>query len=397
MSAHTGPLSGYRIVDLTSFMSGPYATMLLADQGAEVIKVEQPGVGDLMRHGGTSRNNVSAFFVNCNRNKRSVTLDLSRADAIEALCRLTETSDVFVQNFRPGTADRLGIGERALRARNSELVYVSISGFGATGPYASRRTYDTVIQAISGIAYIQNPSGEAPELVRTYLPDKLTAQTTAQGITAALLARERGSGGQHVEISMLDAAVAWMWPDAMTDLTFVDDTDVVRTGDVAGMELIFRTHDGYIMVVSNGPSDAEFAALARGLDKPQLVEDGRFSSLQDRLRHANVLADILREELVKHPTAYWHDRFAEEDAVSAPVNRPEDVIGDPQVLASETVLEYQHSAAGRIRQPRHPVRFSATPANPAGSEAPVLGEHTYSTLREVGLPDDEIKLVTGEG
>ena len=183
---HKGPLSGYRIVDLSSHITGPYATMLLADQGAEVIRVESPA-GDLMRQGGTSRNNLAAFFITSNRNKQSIALDLKKPEAIEALCRLVETADVFVQNYRPGVAERLGLGEQVLRNRKKDLIYVSISGFGATGPYASRRVYDTVIQAISGFPHIQKGTRKTPEIARTVVADKVTAQTVAQGVTGRIV------------------------------------------------------------------------------------------------------------------------------------------------------------------------------------------------------------------
>ena len=366
--------------------------MLLADQGAEVIRVESP-TGDLMRQGGTSRNNLAAFFITSNRNKQSITLDLKKPDAIEALCRLVETADVFVQNYRPGVAERLGLSEPALRSRKQDLIYVSISGFGATGPYASRRVYDTVVQAISGLPHIQKGSRKAPEVARTVVADKVTAQTVAQGVTAALLARERGKGGQHIEVSMLDALVAWMWPDAMTDLTIVDEQGVVFLGGIGAIELIFATQDGYIMVL--GVSDADFKALVTGLGMPQLAEDERFGSIADRMRNTKAFSDILRKELVKHTTSYWNDLFAELDAISAPVNTPEDLLSDPQIIASETLIESEHPTAGKIRQPKHPIRFSATPADAVAAAAPVLGEHTYSILQELGYSKQEIDAFSG--
>ena len=393
MSVDAGPLSGYRIIDLTSYVSGPFATMLLADQGAEVIKIEEPNTGDFLRYSGTSRENLAAPFLTNNRNKLSVALDLKRPEALEVVYRLVETADVFVQNFRPGVADRLGVGEAVLRGKNKNLIYVSISGFGPSGPYAARRVYDSVVQSVGGIGHLQKGSRDRPELVRTVMADKVTAQYAAQGITAALLARERGKGGQHVEVPMLDATLAWIWPDGMTDLTFVGDENVVRAARVAELDLIFATQDGHIMVAS--VSDAEFVAFAEGLGQPELAQDGRFRTIQGRLTHWKALADIIRKELVKHKTDYWDARFAEADAVSAPVNSREQVVADPQVIESEILFEYQHSAAGTIRQPRHPIRFSATPADSARSEAPVLGEHTKAILQALDLSDGEIEQITG--
>jgi crotonobetainyl-CoA:carnitine CoA-transferase CaiB-like acyl-CoA transferase len=199
-----GPLHGYRIVDLTSNVSGPLATMILADQGAEVIKIEAPGTGDSTRSGANRRGGFTAGFLNNNRNKRSIVLDLKQPPAVDVLKRLAAGADAFVQNFRPGVADRLGVGEAAIRAGAPNIVYVSISGFGETGPYAQAPAYDPVIQGFSGLATVQSGSDrDRPRLIRTILPDKLTAITASQAITAALLARERTGEGQHVRLSML--------------------------------------------------------------------------------------------------------------------------------------------------------------------------------------------------
>ena len=217
-----GPLHGYRIVDLTSMISGPLATMILADQGADVIKVENPDGGDHTRAANNRRDGFSASFLNNNRNKRSLALDLKDPAAKQALLRLAATADVFVQNFRPGVADRMGLGEEAVRAVKPDIVYVSISGFGEMGPYADKPTYDPLVQAMSGLATIQAGSdNERPRLVRTIIPDKMTAITASQAITAALLARERTGQGQHIRLSMLEAVIAFLWASDMGSQTFV--------------------------------------------------------------------------------------------------------------------------------------------------------------------------------
>ena len=204
-----GPLHGYRVIDLTSMISGPLGTMMLADQGADVIKVEAPG-GDHTRAGANRRNGFSASFLNNNRGKRSVVLDLKAPGGLQTLLRLTTGADVFVQNFRPGVADRIGIGEAAIRAVAPKVVYVSISGFGEQGPYAGKPVYDPLVQAMSGLATVQAGSDEArPRLVRTIVPDKLTGVVASQAITAALLARARTGEGQHIRLSMLGAVVAF--------------------------------------------------------------------------------------------------------------------------------------------------------------------------------------------
>src|SRR5438552_11811684 len=255
-----GPLHGYRIVDLTSNVAGPLATMILGDQGADVIKVEAPDGGDATR-GGTDRRGAdrrgtdrrggfSASFLNNNRNKRSIVLDLKTAAGREALLRLAAGADVFVQNFRPGVADRLGVGEEPIRAVSPKIVYVSISGFGEKGPYAAKPAYDPVIQGFSGLATVQAGSDEArPRLLRTILPDKLTAITASQAITAALLARERTGAGQHVRLSMLEAVLAFLWASDMASQTFIGDEPAQQEA-ASSIDLIYETADGYMTVAA---------------------------------------------------------------------------------------------------------------------------------------------------
>ena len=220
-----GPLHGFRILDLSAVISGPYGTMILADQGADVIKVEPPGTGDFTRSAGNKSGGMSASFLNNNRNKRSIALDLRHPDGVAVVKRLAATCDVIVQNFRPGVADRLGVGEAAIRAVAPTIIYVSISGFGEVGPFSQKPVYDPIVQALSGLASVQGGSdAERPRLVRTILPDKLTAITAAQAITAALLARARTGQGQHVRLSILDAIVAFLWSSDMGGQTYIDKT-----------------------------------------------------------------------------------------------------------------------------------------------------------------------------
>src|SRR5207302_8713794 len=278
-----GPLHGFRIVDLTSNVSGPLATMILADQGAEVIKVEAPD-GDSTRAGANRRGGFSAGFLNNNRNKRSIALDLKSPAALEALKRLAAGADAFVQNFRPGVADRLGVGEATIRAVAPNIVYVSISGFGEKGPYAQAPAYDPVIQGFSGLATVQAGSDrERPRLVRTILPDKLTAITASQAITAALLARERTGEGQHVRLSMLEAVLAFMWSSDMGSQTFVGE-EPARQEAASAFDLIYETADGYMTVAAL--TDRQWAGLARVAERPEWLEDERFKS--SALRQKNI-------------------------------------------------------------------------------------------------------------
>src|SRR5271155_6011780 len=296
-----GPLHGYRIVDLTSNVAGPLGTMILADQGADVIKVEAPGGGAPPRAGGNRRAGFTASFLNNNRNKRSIVLDLKTAAGLEALMRLAAGADVFVQNFRPGVAERLGVGEDAVRAVSPNIVYVSISGFGERGPYAAKPAYDPVIQGFSGLATVQAGSDEArPRLLRTILPDKLTAITASQAITAALLARARTGEGQHVRLSMLEAVLAFLWASDMSSQTFVAD-EPARQEAASAMDLIYETADGYITAAAL--TDRQWAGLARALDRPEWLDDERFKTPALRQKNIDARLQLTQEALIGRPTA----------------------------------------------------------------------------------------------
>src|ERR1700736_3908027 len=268
-----GPLHGYRVVDLTSNVAGPLGTMILGDQGADIIKVEAPDGGDATRAGGNRRAGFGASFLNNNRNKRSIVLDLKTAAGLRVMMRLVAGADVLVQNFRPGVAERLGVGEESVRAVSPKIVYVSISGFGEKGPYAEKPAYDPVIQGFSGLAAVEGGPDEArPRLLRTILPDKLTAITASQAITAALLARERTGEGQHVRLSMLEAVLAFLWASDMGGQTFVEDAPPRREA-ASSLDLIYETADGYITVAVQ--TDRQWTALTNVLGKPEWLEDER--------------------------------------------------------------------------------------------------------------------------
>jgi len=381
-----GPLEGIRVLDLTSMISGPVATMMLGDQGADVIKVEPPG-GDLVRNLGPNRGGLTASFVSSNRSKRSLVLDLKSAEGMSALKRLIPTADVFVQNFRPGAIERMGLGESVVRGLRDDVVYVSISGFGETGPYAHKRVYDPVIQALSGLAAIQADRDTGrPRMVRTIIPDKTTALTAAQAITAALFARERTGRGQHVKIAMLDAMVAYLWPEGMTSLTFVGREVQASRAQIA-QDLIFQTTDGFI--TAGAVSDAEWLGMCTALERLDWLDDERFKTADGRVIYAQERLAMTSEVLRLRSSAEWLERLDREAVPCAPVLSREEVIEHEQIRVNATIEEHDHVVGGRIRQPRPAARFSATPAR-MRRPAPLLGEQSREILEEAGFAATEI-------
>jgi len=382
----SGPLSGIRIIDLTSMISGPVATMLLGDQGADVIKVE-PMTGDLVRYMGPNRNGLSAGFISANRSKRSIAVDLKTDAGVDVVKRLLASADVFVQNFRPGAIQRMGFGEDVVRGIKSDIVYVSISGFGETGPYAHKRVYDPVIQALSGLAAIQrDPDSGRPMMVRTIIPDKTTAITAAQAITAALFARERSGQGQHVKLAMLDTMVAYLWPEGMAGFTFIGKEIKAARAQFA-QDLIFQTTDGYI--TAGAVSDAEWEGMCRALEREEWIHDERFNTLNGRIVNVSERLDMTAKVLATRSSAEWLSRLDAQGVPCAPVLERHEVFDHEQVKRNEVVSEYDHPVAGRIRQPRPAARFDKTPVE-LHRHAPVLGEHTAELLAEIELDADEL-------
>ena len=379
----SGPLTGYRVIDVTQMLSGPMATMMLGDQGADVVKIEPPDIGDLTRALGGKARPISPFFSTLNRNKRSVVLNLKDPAGVALLKRLVAEADVFVQNFRPGTAERLGFGEDVLRRVKEDLIYVSISGFGEKGPYVHKRVYDPVIQALSGLTDIQaDPETGRPRMMRLIIPDKVTALTAAQAITAALLARERTGEGQHVRLAMLDAVVSFLWHEGMTQYTFMGpDIGVARPPDTR--DLIFETADGYITAAA--VSDKEWQGMTHALGRPEWLEDPRFSTPASRVKYADVRLEMTAEVLKERTSAEWLERLDAEQVPSAPVNRKPDVLTDPQVHANDLIVESDHPHAGHMRQARPAARFEGTPTELLRQPAPLLGEQTDAVLAELGL------------
>ncbi len=377
-----GPLEGFRIVDLTSVISGPLATMILADQGADVIKVETPRGGDFTRASANRRGGFSASFVNNNRNKRSIALDLKNPKGLEALMAIAAGADAFIQNFRPGVAERIGVGEEAVRAARPDIVYVSISGFGHLGKLANRPVYDPLIQAISGLTTVQAGSdGERPRLVRTILPDKLTGVTAAQALTAALLARERTGRGQHVRLSMLDSVIAFLWASDMGSQTFVGD-ELPQQAAQSFIDLIYETADGYISVAVQ--TDKQWRGLTRALERPEWLDDPRFATQELRQVNIDDRLGLTQEVLKTNGSAHWLARLEAADIPCVPVLTRNQMISNEQIAANRTVIETEHPDAGRLRQSRPAALFSDTPTGPP-RPAPRLGADTDAVLGEAGF------------
>ncbi|WGI21409.1 CoA transferase [Amylibacter sp. IMCC11727] len=390
----TSLFEGIRILDLTSMISGPTTTMILADQGADVIKIETPETGDHTRMVSTRRAGMSASFVNNNRNKRSLTLNLKDDRCLAAFQALVKTADVIVQNFRPGVADRIGVGETACRALKDDIIYVSISGFGETGPYAQKPVYDPLVQALSGLTTVQAGSDQnRPRLVRTILPDKLTGFAASQAISAALFHRERTGTGQHIQLSMLDTVISFLWGSDMGGHTFVGN-EFTQENAQSFIDLIYETADGYISVAVQ--SNKEWANLSRAFDMPELVDDPRFKTAALRGKNIDERLNLTQEVLRTRTTEDWLARLEAEDVPCAPVLHRREMRVHPQVQANDTIMEYEHPTAGRLRQARPAPRFSETPTS-VRIPPPALGEHTAELLAEAGLSQTDIATLAAEG
>ena len=383
-----GPLSSVRILDLTAVISGPAATMLLADQGADVIKVENPEAGDLTRYVSTRRGGFTAAFVNNNRNKRSLGLNLKDPKAVEALKAVAKTCDVIVQNFRPGVVERLGIGEAAMREVKPDIIYVSISGFGEDGPYAQKPVYDPLVQALSGLTTVQAGNDEdRPRLIRTIVPDKLTGMAAAQAITAALFHHAKTGEGQHVKVNMLDTILAFLWGSDMGGHTFVGDELPKETAQ-SFIDLVYETKTDFITVAVN--NDKQWRNLIEAFDKPEWLEDPRFATPQLRSENINIRLGLIQEVLKTDTSEHWLAHLDAKDVPCAPVLTRREAIRHPQVEANETVIFSDHPEAGRLRQSRPAATFSETPTD-IRMTAPAMAQHNAEILREAGLSEEDIQ------
>ncbi len=379
-----GPMDGYKIVDFSQVVSGPFATMLLADQGADVTKVEPLyGPGDVTRLLAYSKGGLSAFYMNNNRGKRSLGLNLGSDEGRQIALDLCKDADVIVQNFRPGAMARLGLDYDAIKAINPNVIYCSISGFGPTGPYADRPVLDPVIQGLTGVISRQlNPEIPFPDLVRNLFADKSSAMTAAQAITAALLVRERSGEGQHVEIPMLDATMYFFWPDGMMDQTVIDD-DASPGFLLSSVYSLTDCADGKIVYFVT--SDPMRQALYDALDHPEWKEDERFATMKAISNPENfqALGVLLAEAFAALTMEQALERLIAKDVPCGPILTAEEAIADPQLVHNETLQTWQHPLAGSVRQPRPAARFEKTPAVLAAS-ASLRGGDNDAILGELG-------------
>ncbi len=393
----SGPLDGIKVIDISAVISGPMACQVLGDQGADVIKIEPIGMGDITRIGGFRVGDISAMYASSNRGKRSIALDLSKEEGVDVLKKMVETADVIVQNFRPGAVDRMGIGPDTLLEINPDLIYVSISGFGPDGPYHDWRVYDPIVQSVSGVVSIQqSPDIPIPDLVRTIICDKTTALTASNAITAALFARASGkASGQHIEIPMLDAAIYWLWPDVFMGHTLWGDA--VEPGPlIYQIYRLQQTKDGHLVYFV--ASDKEFSGLSRALDHPEWIDDERFKTAKDRMvpAHFEALGTLLHNAFLNFSTIDIMSRLHAEEVPAAQVNSVDDVFNDPQVINNETIVEWEHPDAGLMKMARPPVRWGVTKPDIKWS-ADHVGQNTHVILEEHGYSNDEIMSLRDNG
>jgi crotonobetainyl-CoA:carnitine CoA-transferase CaiB-like acyl-CoA transferase len=384
----TNVLEGFRVLDCSIAMAGPFATQRLGDLGADVIKVEPVG-GEWQRHvsaGGASGNRINVSFLSLNRNKRSLAIDLKNEEGKAALYELVRTADVFLQNYRPGVVERLGVDYATLSKINPKIVYVSMSGYGEDGPYSQRPGQDLLLQAMSGAMLSTGREGEPPSPAGQYLVDAITASTAFEAVLAALLHRERTGEGQLVQVNMLDAIVALQIQE-LSVYTVAGKAQQRSAEPHAHVYIrapygVFATSDGYLALAF-----PKMAALAQVIDAPELAE---FDDEVDTFVRRDEIFAVTRERLRDRPTAEWLAAFEAADIWAGPVYGYADVVNDPQIKHNGTFIEYEHPTEGHIKTPGFPIRFTKTPSRVLRG-APLAGQHTREILGELGWSDDRIE------
>lgn len=392
----TGLLEGVRVADFTRVLAGPFAAMVLADLGAEVIKVELPGGGDEARGFGPFKNNESAYFASVNRGKKSITLDLRTGQGCELARRLAGVSDVLLENFRPGTMAGFGLDYPALHRVHAPLVYASISGFGQTGPHSHRPAYDVIIQAMSGIASITGPPGGPPVRVGSSVADLSAALYSVIGILAALMRARLTGEGQHLDVSMLDCQVALLENAiARYDVTGEAPTPLGSRHPTITPFQFFEAADGYVVVAAG--NDRLWQRLCEALGCPDLAEDSRFSSNALRTSHHGELEPLLASALRERSVGAWCEILEDSGIPCGPVQDMSEVVADPHLQARGMIVRDEHPEAGSLALPAFPLQFSAHP-RPSLSPAPRLGQHTEEVLTGLlGVEVGELGSLEREG
>lgn len=389
----SGPLTGYKVLEMANFISGPYAAMLLADLGAEVIKIELPGTGDPFRSWGERQSEERPQFAAYNRGKKSVTINAQFESGREVYRRLAQKMDVVVENFRPGTLDRMGLGYEALRETNPKLVYCAMSGMGSSGPYRNRPTYDSIAQAYSGLLSVLTDM-KNPKPIGPAMSDQLTGAYAAYGIVAALLTRETRGHGQKIEISMLAANMAFMTEPV---------AEYMHDGEVSDQDSRSHRSQSYAFVASDGLPLAVhlstppkfWQGLATGVGRPELIEDPRFKTKNDRVKNYHLLRDLLAEAIRTRPRAEWLSILEQLDVPVAPINNIAETLDDPQVKHIGMLQTFGEGERAK-KLVGFPISFAETACEP-GLPPPGLGEHNDEIFAALGFTEAELAAMREEG